>query len=128
MSCSWITGKQVRLPGGTIGFDDQSYGIMSKHYTSAYKIVHLFRDRERYVSCEILSFKTRYWRAVEGPSQFLFHSLSLPISKSGVLYWLPGESECTYLVYMSFDEEGFLTKNLPTRSALHDRLIEMDGF
>lgn len=143
-----VTGKLTRLPLGTIVDSNyESYGFMFSHYTSDYKVVHLFWNERGYVGCEILSLTTRSWHAVYRPNLALlnrfadrpvavdepnlgvFNSfLHRPVSVVGALYWLRSGGGHSDLVSLSIIDEKFRAITLPITSTVYCRLVEFCGF
>lgn len=126
-----MTRKLIRFPLGTIvPSTDESYGFVFDQHKREYKVVHLFRDSQRFIGCEVLSVRTRSWRAVDGPSSELFRSFERKaVTATGALYWLPAKRECSYLVSLGMDDEKFVTRALPVNNSTpNDNLVEIGGF
>lgn len=125
-----VTRKMVALPVGTIyPPHDESYGFALSEATGEYKVVHLFRDSLRYISCEILNLGTQHWKEVNGPSFGLFGWFGYrPVSAIGALHWIPKIDRSDYIVSMEVDNEKFHTITLPTESRTYDRILEKGGF
>lgn len=124
-----VTRKLIALPLGTLSRPhDESYGFALIDSTGEYKVVHLFRDELRYVSCEILSLRTKAWREVNGPSFGFFNRfVDGPISAIGGLHWIPQVDRSEYIVSIEVDKEKFHQIPLPRSSRTHDRIVEMGG-
>lgn len=123
------TRNHTRMPLGTIGFVKECYAFMFSHFTCAYKVVHLFRDKSRNILCEILNLSTRSWHAVDGPNSRKFGLITTQrsVSAVGALYWLPQIEGCNHVVSLGFHDEKFLTVPLPISSTKNDRLVEIGG-
>ncbi|KAL5776327.1 hypothetical protein ACOSP7_009253 [Xanthoceras sorbifolium] len=125
-----VTRKLIALPVGTINPpQNESFGFVLSEVTGEYKVVHLFRDKLGYISCETIDLGTRAWRGVNGPSVGLLQTFKhKPISAIGALHWLPQIHVNEYIVSMEVDNEKFHTCSLPKTGACYDRIIEKDGF
>ncbi|MCD9560153.1 hypothetical protein HAX54_018634 [Datura stramonium] len=121
--------NHIRVPLGTIGFVQESYGFMFSHFTGDYKVVHLFQDKSRNIHCEILNLTTRSWHAVDGPNSGEFGLITTQrcVSAVAALYWLPQINCCNHVVSLGFHDEKFLTVPLPISSTANDRLVEIGG-
>lgn len=108
---------------------NESYGLVFSPLKSAYKVVHLFKDKLEYIACEIFCLSSRSWKAVDGPSEGLLRKLNrMPISAVGALHWIPDISGSDYIVSMGADHEKFSVTELPKPLGTYDRLVEMGGF
>ncbi|GAB4861479.1 hypothetical protein Ancab_036681 [Ancistrocladus abbreviatus] len=119
-----MTRKFISFPMGTINVLKESYGLVFSHGKGVYKVVHLFQDDMRFFSCEILSLRTRSWKAVDGPDFGLIRQFAYaPVSAIGALHWLPDSSGASHVVSMGIDDESFAVRGLPKMTSLHDRLV-----
>ncbi|KAJ7982590.1 F-box protein [Quillaja saponaria] len=125
-----VTRKQISLPVGTIyPTHDESYGFAFSSHTGKYKVIHLFRDKLGFVSCEILNLETRCWREFNGPSFGLFGWFGYePVSAIGALHWVPKIDHNDFIVSIEVDEEKFHTIVLPKSSRIYDGLVEINGY
>ncbi|XP_021846175.2 uncharacterized protein [Spinacia oleracea] len=126
-----MTRKLIGFPVGTLPgkLYDESYGLMFSHSKGVYKVVHLFKDESGFIGCEILSLKTRSWKAVDGPVGATFHSFGhTPIPTKGGLHWVLGSVGYDYILSMGVDDEKFFVTDLPQTMGKYDRLVEMGGF
>ncbi|KAH7524992.1 hypothetical protein FEM48_Zijuj06G0178000 [Ziziphus jujuba var. spinosa] len=124
-----VTRKMSTLPLGTLSSPRrESYALALSNVTGEYKIVHLFRDDLRFVSCEILNLETKLWRAIDGPSFGLFGWLGyVPVSAIGALHWIPQIDHSDYIISMEVDKEKFHQVPLPKRCRTYDRIVEVGG-
>lgn len=125
-----VTRKMLIVPVGTLcRHFNESYGLALTSLTREYKLVHLFRDEEGFVGCEILNLRTRSWKEVNGPSVGLFGWFGYkPVSAIGALHWIPKFDHSDYLVSMGMDDEKFYTIPLPKSCRTHDRVVEVGGY
>lgn len=122
-----VTRRLIALPIGTLHRPyNESYGFASSDVTGEYKIVHLFQDELGFVSCEILSFRKKAWREVDGPAFGLFGWFGYaPVSAIGALHWITEFDRSDYIVSMEINEEKFHQIPLPKSCRTHDRIVAM---
>lgn len=123
-----VTRNMLVLPLGTLfPPHEESYGLVYSPFIKQYKLVHLFRDESKYVSCEILDVGMRSWRVVDGPSFGLFSCfLYNPVHAIGALHWVPHADNSEYIVSMDIKDEKFHTIPLPKR-CYRDGIVEIGG-
>lgn len=125
-----VTRKLISLPVGTMCSDHcESYGFAISSVTCEYKLVHLFQDALSCVNCEILNFRTRIWREIDGPSSGLIHWFGYnPVFSIDALHWIPEIDRSDYIVSMEVDNEKFHQIPLPRSCRTHDRVLDVGGF
>lgn len=124
-----VTRNILVLPLGTLfPPHEESYGLVYSPSTKQYKLIHIFRDKSQFVSCEILDIGTRSWRVVDGPSFGLFSWFGYnPVHAIAALHWVPHANHSDYIVSMDTENENFHSVPLP-KSSYHNGIVEIGGF
>ncbi|OVA03764.1 hypothetical protein BVC80_8847g20 [Macleaya cordata] len=104
-----VSRKLVPLPPGTISTPrDESFGFGFCSNSEEYKVVHLFRNENGYVECEIINVGSRSWRPTDRPSDGIFSWFgTVPVFAIGALNWIPHSDSSEYIVSMGVDDERF---------------------
>ncbi|XP_074263496.1 F-box protein At5g49610-like [Silene latifolia] len=130
-----MTRKFFGFPLGTVPSDpshSESYGLVFSHSKGVFKVVHLFKDELGHIACEVWSMESRYWKAIDGPSENVLRWFThAPISTNEALHWLPRRyhhQHIDYIVSMNAEDERFFVTDLPKSVSVHDKLVEMGGF